>query len=277
MDSSITALWRYPIKSMPGESLSKAVLHPRGMQGDRVYALQEVATGNIVSGKNPRKWGRLFTLRAAVVESSRNRVPEVQITFPDGSTVTTNHQDIDHWLSDYLGREVISILIPPPVAQRETYWLPIDGMAFQDQITTSAFRAPHGTFFDFAAIHLVTTNTLRYLHALYPTGQFAVERFRPNLVIEVPARADGFIENEWVGRILTIGETVRLRVLLPTPRCVVTTLPQGTLPQDPGILRTAVHHNFLKLGDAGTFACVGAYAEVLQGGVMAVGDRVRVE
>lgn len=279
MASMLTALWRYPIKSMLGEVLQTATIQPRGVRGDRVYALQDVATGNIVSAKNPRKWGKLFDLQASFVEPSAppDSVPQVRIRFPDGKIVTTTQPNGDAILSDYLGREVTLILAPPPMARREIYWADVAGQAYQDLVTDSPFRPPANTFFDFGAIHILTTNTLRHLQHLYPTGQFAVERFRPNLVIEVPSEKDGFIENEWVGRTLYIGKDVKLRLLIPTPRCVVTTLPQGNLPQDVGILKTAVAHNFLEIGDYGNFACVGGYIEVIQGGRVAVGDVVRLE
>lgn len=279
MASTLSALWRYPIKSMLGEALQTATIQPRGVLGDRVYALQDVATGNIVSAKNPRKWGKLFDLRASFVEPSAiaSSVPLVRITLLDGKTVTTTQPNGDAMLSDYLGREVTLIVVPPPGARREIYWTSVEGLPYQDMVTENVFRAPANTFFDFGALHILTTNTLRHLQSLYPAGQFAIERFRPNLVIEIPSEADRFVENEWVGRTLHIGKDVQLRVLIPTPRCVVTTLPQGNLPQDLGILKTAVAHNFLEVGDYGNFACVGAYAEVIHGGTVAMGDAVRME
>ena len=45
----------------------------------------------------------------------------------------------------------------------------------------------------------------------------------------------------------------------------MTTLPQGDLPKDPGILRTAAQHNQ---------ANVGVYADVITGGTTRRGDPV---
>ena len=40
---------------------------------------------------------------------------------------------------------------------------------------------------------------------------------------------------------LVIGDQVRRRITGPCARCVMTTLAQGDLPRDPGVLDTAVH------------------------------------
>src|SRR5207245_11325752 len=101
------------------------------------------------------------------------------------------------------------------------------------------------------------TSTLRELQAAYPAGEFAVERFRPNLVVD--CRDDGFPENDWVGRELTVGPDARLRVTIPCPRCVVSTLPRESLPQDPNILRTILAQNRINLGDFGDLPCAGVY------------------
>ena len=77
----------------------------------------------------------------------------------------------------------------------------------------------------------------------------------------------GFVEDAWIGHTLAIGDEVRLSVTGPCGRCVMTTLAQGELPTDSGILRTAVQHNQ---------GHVGVYAAVVRGGTMRRGDRVRL-
>jgi uncharacterized protein len=116
-------------------------------------------------------------------------------------------------------------------------------------------------------VHLVTTATLDELRSLYPAGRFEPRRFRPNVIVAKPPEAEGFVENGWVGREIAIGPEVRLRVTMTTGRCVMTTLPQGDLPHDRGILKTAVQYND---------AAVGVYAEVLSGGPVRRGDTVTV-
>jgi uncharacterized protein YcbX len=40
--STIAAIWRYPVKSMIGEALSASDVNARGLLGDRAYALVDV-------------------------------------------------------------------------------------------------------------------------------------------------------------------------------------------------------------------------------------------
>ena len=103
---------------------------------------------------------------------------------------------------------------------------------------------------------------------LYPQGRFEVRRFRPNIGVEIANDEKDYVENAWIGHMLAIGDAVRLSITGPCPRCVMTTLPQGDLPKDAGILRTAAQHNR---------ANVGVYASVLQGGRICRGDSVRLE
>jgi uncharacterized protein YcbX len=122
--------------------------------------------------------------------------------------------------------------------------------------------------FDCAFVHLLTTATLDRLRALYPQGRFEVRRFRPNIVVETANGEKDFVENAWVGQIFAIGDTVRLSITGPCPRCVMTTLPHGDLPRDGRVLRTAAQHNR---------ANVGVYGAVLQGGKVRRGDSVSLE
>lgn len=268
MVGSIVALWRYPVKSMMGEELNAAEVTDRGILGDRVYALLDLSTGKVVSAKHPRKWGRLFEFRAAFVEPPRAGAlaPPVRITFPDGTLVTSDRAELADILSRLLGQTVAFAHSAPPGPSLEEYWPDIQGLTYRETVTDEAM--PSGTFFDATPIHVLTTATIDRLRELYPQGRFEVRRFRPNLVIAPAPGMTGFVENDWVGRIVTIGDAVRLRVTRPCGRCVMTTLPQGDLPQDYGILRAAAQHNQ---------ANVGVYAEVERAGVVRRGDAIQVE
>ena len=95
---------------------------------------------------------------------------------------------------------------------------------------------------------MLTTATINRLRALYPQGQFEVRRFRPNIVVRPENDDAEFVESKWVRRELRIGDDVVLAITDHCPRCVMTTLPQGDLPKDSGILRTAARHNEAHVG-----------------------------
>lgn len=261
---TVVALWRYPVKSMMGEELNAADLTERGVHGDRAYALIDTETGKVASAKNPRKWPSLFDHRASFVEppNGNNAIPPVRITLPDGSMLTSDQPDIDLRLSVELGREVTLAAAAPSEPTLEEYWPNIEGLAHNELVTDEAM--PEGTFFDLSVLHILTTATLNRLRELYPQGRFEPRRFRPNIIID-PSPAEGFAENEWIGKTLGIGADVRVQITGGCPRCVMTTLPQADLPKDPGILRTAAQHNAVH---------VGVYAKVIRGGRLQRGDRV---
>ena len=70
-----------------------------------------------------------------------------------------------------------------------------------------------------------------------------------------------------------IGESVRLPVFPPDPRCVMTTLAQDDLPKDNDILRTLARHNRIEVA-GGLYPCAGVYAVVEAAGNVRAGDQV---
>ena len=277
---SVSALWRYPVKSMPGEAMQAVEMTRRGVLGDRLYALVDLFSGKVASAKHPRKWSRLLECRAAYAEPPRSGqpLPPVEITLPDGLTVTSNQSSIHQALTEALGYDVALMSSAPGLASYEKYWQEIEGMPYQNVVTEEPLLAgPAGeTFFDGASVHLLTTTALRRLQAHYPAGRFDARRFRPNIVIDLTPDAQEAIEATWIDRTLAIGDEVRLSVIAPTVRCVMTTLPQGDLPNDPEILRAVGRHARFPFGSYGALPCVGVYAEVVSTGMIRCGDPIRL-
>jgi uncharacterized protein len=266
---SVGALWRYPVKSMLGEELNAAEVTPRGLLGDRQFAVVDAATGKVAGAKNPRKWGNFLDFRAAYVEPPQpgSELPAVRVTLPSGASVTSSQDDLPKVLSAVLGRDVTFAEArqggESPGGTAEEYWPDVDGLDFRDTVTD--FELPAGTFFDVAVVHLLTTATIDRLRALHPQGRFEVRRFRPNIVISTDPDEQGFAEDDWIGHAVSIGNHARLRITGACSRCVMTTLPQGDLPKDSGILRTAAQHNDVN---------VGVYADVIASGPIRRGDPV---
>jgi uncharacterized protein len=275
---AVVSLWRYPVKSMIGEELQTAHVTAHGLLGDRAYALIDRTDGKVATAKNPGKWPTLFACRATFLEPPHSGAPAppVRITLPEGKTVTSTQRDCNQALSSALTHQVALAAtahgqvtgVPPSLqaswtAKSEEYWPDLEGLDHRDTVTE--FALPAGTFFDSATVHLLTTATLNRLRGWYPSGRFEAPRFRPNIVVEAGGGEYGMVEQTWIGLTLAIGNEVRLRITGPCGRCVMTTLAQGDLPKDGGILRTAVHH---------AQGYVGVYATVVQGGTTGQGDSV---
>jgi uncharacterized protein YcbX len=267
---TVQTLWRYPVKSMLGDSPSQLAVDPRGIRGDRAYALWDHASGRVASAKNPRLWQGLLGYRARFREEPTPVAPLPPVLIApredDGSAgLCSGEDDVDAFFSELFGRRVSLLDTPPPGASLDQYWPPVEERAFQD--VTNALELPEGTFFDACPIHAITTATLERLRQLEPQLDFAVERFRPNLLIATPPESTGFVEEGWSGSCLQIGEQLVLRVDGGCPRCVVTTLAQGALEENLEILRATARHN-------GVVA--GIRLSVVTPGPMAVGDPVRL-
>jgi uncharacterized protein len=290
---AVAELWRYPVKSMQGERIEAADVTDGGFVGDRAYALVDVETGKVGSAKHPRLWGELLQCHARYVEPPTvdAPLPAVAITLPDGSETRSDDPGIDDRLSALLGRPVRLTTVAPDGNSYLAVWPDIDGVLpddFRQQNAVEvaeadgtltdlglALASPPGTFFDVSALHLVTTATLRGLGELAPESRFAVERYRPNVVIDTAG--EPFAENDWAGASVRLGAELTASVLLPTMRCIMTTLPQGDLPRDNNTLRTVARHNRVEIPGLGTWSCVGAYAVVTNPGRIELRDEAVVE
>ena len=286
---SLAELWRFPVKSMKGEQLEQAELTERGLLGDRAFALIDTDTGKVVSAKSVKLFPDLLGCQAEFTEPPQagRELPPVRIVLPGGTSVMSDSSDVDRVLSEHFTRSVILARSAPdnftidqyhpdvedldPAGQRDTVVEQKLGSAFFAEAGLDS-PVPVGSFFDLFPVTVLTTSTLEQLSGLRPESRFDQRRFRMNVIVDTEKA--GFVENDWIEQALSIGDAVRLRVALPDPRCVMTTLAQGDLPQDADVLRTLTRHNRVQVGDVGQFPCAGVYAVVEAAGTLRVGDRV---
>ena len=287
---AVEALWRFPVKSMLGEELDAADLGEGGVVGDRAYAIVDKETGKVASAKHPKLWPNLFGCRAEFVEPPRagDELPPVRIQLGDGNSVLSDSADADAVLSRFFGRDVElaraannSYTIDQYHPDEENY----DPEGHRDEVVEAQLGAaffnqrglpsavPEGSFFDLFPFSVLTTSSLQRLGELAPESRFDVRRFRMNVIVETPA--PGFVENEWVGRKLAIGDDVRLDVALPDPRCVMPSLAQKDLPRDPGILKALAQHNRIDVAGM-LYPCAGVYAVAETTGTIRKADPVAV-
>jgi uncharacterized protein len=290
--AAVSEMWRYPVKSMRGERLEHSDVTDTGLVGDRGYAVIDPGTGKVGSAKHPRLWGALLQCEARYLAAptAGAPLPPVSITLPDGDETGSEDPRVDERLSAVFDRPVQLTTVAPEGNAYLAVWPTWDGIMpddFREQSQVAGIEAegtltdlglamasPPGTFFDVAALHVLTAATLRRLGELEPASAFAVQRYRPNVVID--GATEPFAENEWSGASVQFGSALTASVLIPTMRCIMTTLAQGDLPRDNDVLRTVARHNRIEITGLGTWSCVGAYAAVTTAGRMQLGDEVRV-
>ena len=208
----VTALMRYPVKSVVGEDLTAVNVDRRGVEGDRLWAVRDADDGKLGSGKGSRRFTKMDGLLSL---SASYDGPTPVVAFPDGTSARGDDPAVHELLSRHLGRAV--------------------RLAHEDDV-------PH---FDEADLHLLTTSSLARIAELYGRP-VDVRRARANLLVDNGTDA-GFDEDAWLGRTVRIGD-VELRILRPMERCVMVTMPQIGLPEARGLLARIGEANETNLG-----------------------------
>ena len=278
----VLEVWRYPVKSMRGESVPRTAVGPLGLAGDRGWALRDEDAGEI---RGAKKMPVLMQCAARYdAEPTDGAIPPVTMTLPDGTTLRSGDADASERLSALTGRRLT--LWPRQPAERAEHYrrglpddpdfetelrqifgrLPDEPLPDLSVIPQELFEytSPLGTYFDLAPMHLLTTASLATLAEKTPGARFDRRRFRPNLLIEPVGSASGLVEFDWCGRILRVGGA-SFAITIPSMRCSMTTQAVGDLPKDPSVLRTIVRDANQNLG---------VYATVASAGEVAVGDPV---
>jgi len=288
MSASVTEIWRYPVKSMGGETIDAAAVGERGLHADRMWAVRDPALGAISTARRLPPLLRCtarYPRDPADFPAGPGNAPEVVITLPDGEEVSSSDPQVHARLSELVDKEVR--LEPlPRLAEKERYRAPREtkasmrahfGLADDEPMPDlsvfplsklaelSRYVTPIGSYVDAYPLHLITLESLAAMAAHAPTADFDVRRFRPNLVLDT-GEDGGLPENSWCGGELEAPGTT-LRGEIPTIRCVMTTREQNDLEADPDVLRTVAAY---------ADRCLGIYASVERAGMIAVGDELRV-
>ena len=281
MNAHIRQLFRYPVKSLAGESVAELSIGPRGAAGDRVWAVRDEKRGGI---RGAKKIPQLMTLAAAFTGAvAEEGSSAARITAADGEQRETGAADINEWLSAKLDHPVtLWPLLPASALDHYRRGAP-DSSDLEAELRAifartpdeplpdlsmfaevAEFESPPGTYFDAFPILLMSTRSLASMAAHRPESVFDVSRFRPNLLVDFDDPADAFPEEAWSGQRLKVGEA-ELEVVGPCPRCAMTTHGFGDLPKDPGVMRALVQRNGGNLG---------VYARVATPGAVRLGDTV---
>ena len=253
----VDSLWRYPVKSMRGESLTEAFAGFSGVYGDRLYAFHD--TGAIAGFPYLTAREQEQMLRYAPVfrhAHTMRRPPNLSEAEALGPGVTP--------------------VYPDPVDTAVDVDLPDGGkFAIDDPGLLHRLREGLGDRHDLRLLRsdrAMTDCRPISLFNVWTASQIGEEigttvdprRFRANIYVDLDSH-EPFAENDLVGRVVQIGAKATFAVVERDPRCKMITLDPDTAEQNPDVMRSVAR-------DHGGIA--GIYAAVLVEGTIGVGDEI---
>jgi uncharacterized protein len=228
----VEAIFRYPVKSMAGESLEAANLGWHGIDGDRRLAFRRVNDRGgfpwLTAGKLPELV--LFTPQRRE-DSAQEDLP-THVRTPDGQELPVFSEE----LAAEVGRR---------------YGSPVEMMQWK-----------HGIF-DEGTVSVIALDTVRDIGRLAGLGlSIDVRRFRPNVVVRL-LRPVPFQEDGWLGGVLSFGEGAdapAITVTMRDARCSMVNLDPDSASPAPEVLKAVVRANQNNAGIYGAVTRIGRLA-----------------
>jgi uncharacterized protein YcbX len=217
----VAALYRYPVKSMAGESVDAAELGWHGLTGDRRLALRRLDDRGGFPWLTASRLPELI-LHAPVRHGGDPALP-THVRTPDGRELGVFSPD----LADEIGRR---------------HGTPVEMVHLDRGI------------FDEASVSVITAATIEAIAAL-ASGTPDARRFRPNVVI-ASRHARPFDEDAWVGGTLAFGDAADGPAIAVTNwdvRCAMVSLDPDSARATPEVLKAIVRERDNK---AGVYAAV---------------------
>jgi uncharacterized protein YcbX len=251
----VESLWRYPVKSMGGEELEEAFASYSGIYGDRVFAFRSSANHKGFPYFTAREQRRLLQYRP-------------RFRYPDKAARPINVIEAESRNANPLLASLAELVVDVETPDGKT-------LAIDDPALIEMLRAdvdPKHQVSLMQSQRAMTDCRPVSIFSLQSAQQLAEEtgtpvdkrRFRANVYVDL-ASANGFAENELVGRPVRIGSKVVITILERDPRCVIITLDPDTGEQAPAILKkVAKAHGGM----------AGVYGAVLVEGMVHKGDSV---
>ena len=286
----IKELWRYPVKSLGGESCQQLKLAERGAVGDRYWAVHDPLEPEIRSAK---QWPKLLGLRARYLREPGADdygvdVAPVRLTNAEGDFFdSTDFEGCAAWLSEQIQHQA-QLLPRAPESERDFYRLahPRTEEALARELGLNAgdempdfnveneelavlfeHTTPPGYLYDAYPLHMITSDSLNYV-AERSKLNTDVRRFRPNILLENSEPTPALTEQQWLGATLAVGEVV-LRIDSPTIRC---SMPGRAQPGFQLSAQMTLPSAIARHADR----MLGVNIIILKTGMLRVGDQVRL-
>lgn len=226
----IEAIFRYPVKSMAGESLETANLGWHGLEGDRRVAFRRIDGRSGMPWLTASKLPELLRFTPLCREGGAQGELPTHIRTPDGEEMPVFEED----LAQDVGRR---------------HGAPVQMMQLR-----------HGIFDD-ACISVIASDTVREIGRLAGRS-LDVRRFRPNIVLRLLESA-AFQEDRWLGGVLTFGEgdnAPEVAVTMRDERCSMVNLDPDSAAPAPEVMKAIVRANQNHAGIYGAVTRIGRLA-----------------
>ncbi len=253
----VDSLWRYPVKSMRGEELDEAFAGFSGIYGDRLFAFKSSASPKGFPYLTAREQRRLLQYRP-------------HFRYPDKAARPVNLTEAESMGANPVSADSSELIVD--VETPDGKKLAIDDPALMDMLRTDIDQKHQLTLMrseraltDCRPVSIFSLQSARQLGEEIGTP-IDKRRFRANVYVDLTS-AEGFAENDFVGRSLRIGPKVLVTILERDPRCVMITLDPDTGEKTPAILKkVAQAHEGM----------AGVYGAVMVEGMLHKGDSVEV-
>ena len=226
----ISAIFRYPVKSMAGELLDVARLGWHGIEGDRRLAFRRLADKSGFPWLTASKLPQLLLYKPFGLDSNTAEPLPTHVRTPDGKDYELRSDELREEVSSRYGSEV------------------------------ELMNLKHGIF-DESPISVISLGTVHSVARESGRGVDLCDlrRFRPNIVLETNS-AEPLEEDRWVGRTLIFGEGTSgaaVRVTMRDERCVMVNFDPDTAERDSEVMKTIVRLNENYAGVYGTVVRAG--------------------
>jgi uncharacterized protein len=253
----VDSLWRYPVKSMRGEELDGAFASFSGIYGDRLFAFESSASPKGFPYLTAREQQKLLQYRP-------------RFRHPDKAAQPVNLTEAESMGANPVWADPSELMVDVETPDGRT--LAVDDPALTDMLRTDIDQKHQLTLMrseramtDCRPVSIFSLQSARQLGEETGT-QLDKRRFRANIYVDLTS-AQGFSENEFVGKSLRIGPKVVVTVLERDARCVMITLDPDTAEKTPAILKkVAQAHEGM----------AGVYGAVMVEGMLHKGDSIEL-
>jgi uncharacterized protein len=255
----VESLWRYPVKSMSGETLSEAFAGFSGFYGDRCYAFRNSAARKGFPYLNANVQSQMLLCQPKFRYAERAaKPPNLTEASSIAPGVTPANAEPSDMMLDVLTPSGAVVAIDDPALIEMLG----EGLRGENQLTlVRSDRA----LTDCRPVSMISLQTVRQIEE--ESGiPLDVRRFRANIYFNLTS-GHGFAEDELVGRKLRIGPKAVIAILERDPRCKMISLDPDTGTHNPKVFRRVAQTHA---------ACAGVYCAVLVEGMIAKNDSIEL-